>query len=633
MLRLFALLICLLSCAGLAQADGRVALVVGNSAYQNASALPNPRNDAKAIADKLTAIGFNVLLREDLDGQGFRVALGEFSEEALNADIALFFYAGHGIELEGQNYLIPVDARMKSEATAQYETIPLDQVLSAVRSAHKLGMVMLDACRDNPFAATMSRSKGTRSVSRGLAPVSVEGEKGLLISFAAEAGRTAEDGDSQHSPYTEALLETIDTPGLEVGRLFRSVRAKVREKSGGRQVPIEQAQLPDEDIYLVGSAAPVSHPVQPVPAQPVPAQPLSMQPAAKPEAAPTRDPLLMYLTAKRKKDREALQEFLRLFPDHIRAKDARALLADLAEGDTWAKAKADGGDTALRAYLAAYPTGAHSAEALEALAALAPAPAAAPTAVVPPAPVAPAYLGNCPALTGKGTVTGVAENDTLFLRNGPSSNNPAIGELPFNATGMTITGCVQNWCQVQYGCLQGYAFQKYLSEFGTGSGGSADSGYYSVVDYPADEMIPVLSGPEWGYGEVSKLPGNATGVAVMDCDRSESDPFAWCQVSWNNVSGWVYGQYLSNQFGNKPQGNSSPPPAPAAPAAVTTGQSCFDLWYARNAIYAAKGYCFTSAEGKKWFDNSSCSTSNPKLSASEKLQVERYKQQEKAQGC
>ncbi|MGV8953069.1 MAG: caspase family protein, partial [Cypionkella sp.] len=303
----------LMLCTSALFAETRVALVIGNSAYQNATPLPNPRNDSEAIAAKLTSIGFEVILREDLDGQGFRIALGEFSEAALNADIALFFYAGHGIELAGQNYLIPVDAKMRSEATAQFEAVPLEQVLSSVRSAKKLGMVMLDACRDNPFAAAMTRSNGTRSISRGLAPVSVEGEKGLLISFAAEAGRTAEDGDAAHSPYTEALLETIDQPGLEIGRIFRTVRAKVRDISGGRQVPIEQAQLPDEDLYLVNAtSAPVTSTTTPVPST---------------TAAPALqdDPLLIYLDAVQKQDRAALEDFVRRYPDHLRAKDARSL--------------------------------------------------------------------------------------------------------------------------------------------------------------------------------------------------------------------------------------------------------------------------------------------------------------------
>ena len=166
LIRIFTALI-LLACPAVAQ--DKVALVIGNARYENATPLANPANDARAVAEKLAAIGFDVALHEDLTGQAFRVALGEFSEKALNADLAIVFYAGHAIEMEGKNYLIPVDAEMKSEATAQFETITLDQLLQAVRSADQLGMVMLDACRNNPYATTMVRSNGTRGDSRGLA--------------------------------------------------------------------------------------------------------------------------------------------------------------------------------------------------------------------------------------------------------------------------------------------------------------------------------------------------------------------------------------------------------------------------------------------------------------------------------
>ncbi len=590
-------------------AENRVALVVGNAAYQNASALANPRNDARAIAEKLAGIGFDVILREDLDGQGFRVALGEFSEAALNADIALFFYAGHGIELAGQNFLIPVDAKMKSEATAQFETVPLEQVLTAVRSARKLGMIMLDACRDNPFAATMTRKNGTRAISRGLAPVSVEGEKGLLISFAAEAGRTADDGGAMHSPYTEALLEVIGQPGMEVGRMFRAVRAKVREKSGGQQVPIEQAQLPDEDIYLVAGAAP-----------------LQTQPQTPPPAPKTaiEDPLLTYLKAVQSRDRAALEDFISRYPDHIRAKDARALVEDMVEQEIWASATTEDTEAAYRNYLLVFPQGAHRADAEARLAALAP-PAT-------PEPPAAAYTGSCTALTGPVSVAGVPFGETLAVRAAPDANAAMVGELPFNAAGLNHYGCQNNWCQVEYGCTVGYAFQSYLTDQGAVPVASPEAGYYAVVDHPLDRMVPVQSGPSPQYAWVSELPPDATGVYVTDCQAQAGNPVPWCSISWNNVSGWVSGQYLMGSNGRKPSVQVVAP-APAAPAPSTTGQSCFDLWYARNQIFANNGYCFTSSEGKKWFDNASCYTSDPSLTAAEKAQVNQIKEQERAKRC
>jgi uncharacterized caspase-like protein/uncharacterized protein YraI len=521
----------LLLWAAAAHADRRVALVVGNSAYQNAAALPNPRNDSDAMAAKLTEIGFEVLLRQDLDGQGFRVALGEFSEAALNADIALFFYAGHGIELAGQNYLIPVDAKMRSEATAQFEAVPLEQVLSAVRSAKKLGMVMLDACRDNPFAAAMTRSNGTRSISRGLAPVSVEGEKGLLISFAAEAGRTAEDGDAAHSPYTEALLETIGQPGLEIGRIFRTVRAKVRDASDGRQVPIEQAQLPDEDVYLVSGDAP------PVVTKPTPA----------PAPAAQEDPLLIYLDAVQKQDRAALEDFVRRYPEHPRAKDARALIIAMAEKSAWDSASAIDSEDAYRNFLAAFPDSPHAVAAQMRLVALVPVPVPVPQPepVPQPQPTPRATANGCPAATGPVSVVGIASNDTLFLRAGPSSSTKQVGSLAFNSDGISVAGCSSNWCQVQQGCLSGYAFQKYLTADAMGNRSSRFTGIYDVINHPASELLNVRSGPGTTFQIVSGLPYNATGLQVIDCQKNAKEEFFWCYLRWNDVSGWAYSRYLT----------------------------------------------------------------------------------------
>ena len=352
LIRIFTALI-LLACPAVAQ--DKVALVIGNARYENATPLANPANDARAVAEKLAAIGFDVALHEDLTGQAFRVALGEFSEKALNADLAIVFYAGHAIEMEGKNYLIPVDAEMKSEATAQFETITLDQMLQAVRGAKQLGMVMLDACRNNPFATSMVRSNGTRAVTRGLAAVSVEGETGLIVSFAAEAGNTADDGDEGHSPYTAALLTVLDQPGLEVGRMFRSVRAKVKDATGGKQVPIEQMQLPDQDIYLVAGAAPTGETTS------------EATPLVK-AAPPQIDPSVVYYAAIKAGTPEALADYIQRFPTHGKVPSAQALMASMEDDAFWQKTRTAGTVAAYRRYLLVFPDGTYAADAADWLA-------------------------------------------------------------------------------------------------------------------------------------------------------------------------------------------------------------------------------------------------------------------------
>jgi uncharacterized protein len=354
-------------------AQDRVALVIGNSNYANASVLQNPGNDSGAMADKLETIGFEVSLAQNLDGQSFRVALGEFTEKALRAELAVVFYAGHGIELSGRNYLIPVDAKMKSEATAQYEAIALDQVLTAVQQASDLGIVMLDACRDNPFGTTMTRMNGTRAVSRGLAPMTVEGQSGIIVSFAAEAGSTADDGDGDHSPYTNALLDILDEPGLEVGRVFRRVRANVRERTGGRQIPIERMQLPDREIFLVPEGlTPV---VTPIPVT-LPA------PVSAPEAD---DPMVVYLDAIRSGQAAPLSDCLRRYPNHHKADDARKVLISLEDQTFWHSITAENTIAAYRRYMLAFSDGQFVGEAALRIASLEP--KATPHPVPTPAPV------------------------------------------------------------------------------------------------------------------------------------------------------------------------------------------------------------------------------------------------------
>jgi uncharacterized caspase-like protein/uncharacterized protein YraI len=597
-----------------ALAETRVALVIGNSAYINATALPNPVNDARAVAAKLTSIGFEVALHENLDGQAFRIALGDFSEKALNADLALVFYAGHGIEMGGQNYLIPVDAKMKSEATAQFEAVPLEQVLSSVREAGKLGLVMLDACRDNPFATSMSRKNGTRAVSRGLASISVEGESGMLISFAAEAGKTAEDGDAEHSPYTAALLTVLDQPGLEVGRMFRAVRAKVKETTKGVQVPVEQAQLPDQDIYLVGE----------VPAAPAQA------PNPTPGPAPAEDALLVYLNALESGQRAPMEDFIRRYPDHPRAADARAVVADMAEAEFWAAAQAKDTEDAYRAYLLGFPQGRYRAVAEAKIATYAAPPVPEPEPVPATAPLPesqtldPAVMGSCPMPDGPWSVQDIASDDTLFVRSGPAKTYPELGELAYNATGISVGRCEGKWCQVQYGCISGYAFGDYLTKGHADNPTSEFSGLYRVVDHPVGEMLNIRSGPGTQYSVVSELVPNAIDIVVTDCQAIDGYDYRWCNLSWNNVAGWGYGRYLADGQGRKPI---------PVPVAAQSGDMCFSLWYERNAIFDANGYCFGTDKGKANFSNEGCFTSNPDLTASERRRVTEIEAEEARRGC
>ncbi|MEM8685712.1 MAG: caspase family protein [Pseudomonadota bacterium] len=236
-----------------AQADKRIALVIGNSVYKHVPRLANPVNDAQDIATALKRLGFDVRKKTDLDYGGLRRALRDFSRQAARAEFAVVYYAGHGMEVNKHNYVIPVDAELKSDLDIEYEAVPLDLMMNAVEGASKLKLVLLDSCRNNPFAASMKVTSGKRSIGRGLARV--EPEVGTLVSFAAKEGTTADDGDGRNSPYTTALLKYLEEPGLEVQFLFRKVRDAVMASTNKRQQPFTYGSLPGQKIYLTAPQA------------------------------------------------------------------------------------------------------------------------------------------------------------------------------------------------------------------------------------------------------------------------------------------------------------------------------------------------------------------------------------------
>ena len=229
--------------------DKRIALVIGNSHYAHAPSLANPGEDAQAVADRLRGLGFkDVQVLIDADLRTMLEALGKFAGESADADWALVYYAGHGLSLEGRNYLVPVDAKLASDAQAGFETVALDQVMDAASSAKKLRLVILDACRDNPFLNKMRLTRSTRSLSRGLAPV--EPNAGALVAYAARDGGTADDGSGGHSPFTTALLKRLGEPNVELNLTFRRIRDDVLTATTNRQEPAVYGSLPSQEFYF-----------------------------------------------------------------------------------------------------------------------------------------------------------------------------------------------------------------------------------------------------------------------------------------------------------------------------------------------------------------------------------------------
>ncbi|MEW6395145.1 MULTISPECIES: caspase family protein [Afipia] len=292
-----------------ALAEKRVALVIGNSDYQNVAPLTNPSNDAAAIAAILTKAGFDTVdAKSNLSGIEMKRTLREFGNKVRDADVAVIYYAGHGIELEGTNYLIPVDAKLEIDTDVLDEAFPLDRFIVAADPAKHLRLVILDACRDNPFNKTMKRTIGSRAVNRGLAKVE-PANPNTLIAFAAKAGSTASDGEGKNSPFATALVKHLVKPGLDLRKAFGFVRDDVLKVTNNKQEPFVYGSLGGNDVPLVPAVA---------------AAPVAQQ--TDPNSSLRRD----YELAERVGTREAWDYFIATYPDSFYAKLAQAQRNKLA---------------------------------------------------------------------------------------------------------------------------------------------------------------------------------------------------------------------------------------------------------------------------------------------------------------
>lgn len=292
----------------------RVALVIGNNKYKNVSELINPANDASDVSASLQRLGFSVRRLLDASFDDMRRGLLDFARNARGSDVAIVFFAGHGIEVGGENYLIPTDAELKADVDVDHEAIALKTVLPLVENASQLGLVILDACRNNPFSSKMQRTIRTRAVSRGLAGIEPTGN--VLVAFAAKEGTTAADGDGRNSPFTSSLLRHLETPGLEINFLFRNVRDDVIQSTRREQQPFIYGSLSKDAIYLK-AALPATPAVQ----------------------GPAPDELTWSLL-KETRDTEALRRFIVQFPKSALRRDAEQRIAALDAETAAAAAKA-----------------------------------------------------------------------------------------------------------------------------------------------------------------------------------------------------------------------------------------------------------------------------------------------------
>src|SRR6202165_5035799 len=317
-------LICMLFTAQAAKADRRVAFVVGNGAYKNVAQLPNPPVDAKAMAAVLRKVGFDVVEGTNLTRDKMTGKLLHFGKKAQGADVAVFFYAGHGIAISGTNYLLPIDADIKSEMDVKLgAAINIDLTLDQTMNDAKVKLVFLDACRDNPFAAKIKSNSATRSVSVQSGLAEMKSGEGTLIAFATGPGQTALDGkEGTNSPFTRALIAHIATPGVEIQQAMTEVRAQVNEETN-------KGQLPWGHTNLIGSV--YLNPA-PVPAPAAPTSPASA-PAAVASSSPGTDvELEFWRSVKESNKPEELNAYLTSYPNGQFKPLALARIAALENG-------------------------------------------------------------------------------------------------------------------------------------------------------------------------------------------------------------------------------------------------------------------------------------------------------------
>jgi len=326
-----------------AHAENRLALVIGQSAYRAVTPLPNPGNDAKAMAELLGEAGFEVTSVSDLSQAEMQQAVSDFAAQMATKGpdtVALVFYAGHGLQIDGENFLVPVDVNPKREADIPLQAVRLNDILNTLASApSRMRIVLLDACRNNPFPEI------NRTAGRGLAIVDAKyGAPGTFLSFSTSPGAEAEDGSGQNSPYTTALLAVAKEPDLSIEDAFKRVRVSVNKVTEGRQTPWESSSLTDDFRFFKTASE-------------MPAKPAAdrQSPAQWQQQLKGKSPEVAYELIVADGSVEAYQAFVTLYEDAVFAPRARGWLERYRRMEAWSRAVIENTADGFRAFLAAYP--------------------------------------------------------------------------------------------------------------------------------------------------------------------------------------------------------------------------------------------------------------------------------------
>ncbi len=511
----------------------RVALVIGNSDYQHTSPLDNPKNDAKVIAKVLRGLSFDVIEALDLSQKEMKRAVKTFAqklEQGGRGTVGLFYYAGHGVQVGGRNFLIPVNARISSAVDVEIESLDLTLITNAMDLAgNGFNVVVLDACRDNPFKGS------TRALNRGLARVNAP--KGSLIAYATSPGDVAADGVGANSPYTAALVKYIQEPGLTIERVFKKVRLEVHQQTKETQTPWESSSLTGDFYFSEGD-------IKPVEKIEIEAKPDIEEDPEEEKTPEVRRPdaQIAYLNAVETNTMDGYKSFLRDHPEHENAARVRQIISTMADDKLWERVKKQDRLSSYRQYLAAFPDGSYKGEAQARIKDLQ---YKKQTERKPPVRHVPSDP-TCGHPHGKWRIADVARDDVLNVRQGPSVRYPIVGAIPPDGAGISRGECTaRNWCLVKFRCVTGWASGKYITLGATG-GGVHLAKFYRVIDHTYPDQLNVRKGPGTKFRVVGRIPHNGTKVRVSKCRSLGARRSKWCVVQWGGVRGWASGRYLAN---------------------------------------------------------------------------------------
>lgn len=597
-MRLLAVALALLIFAAPPALAKKVALVIGNGAYTGAPPLANAVRDARDTAARLREIGFEVIDGYDLSREAILTRVQEFARRTERRDTALFYYAGHGVQLGRENHLIPVDGAFDDADALAAGSVRLQSVLSTMELRADTRIVILDACRDNPFAeAVASRSAGAPS--RGLARV--DAGVGSFIAFSTEPGAVASDGAGENSPFTAALLKHVGAEGADIHAVMRKVRADVVRATGGRQTPWENSSLLRE-VFLAGPEAPAASPEPSAPAV-----------AIAPPAAEERHHVASLAGSG--------DDFLALRT--LPTADGR-LMARMPEGTPLSVLGRQG--AWLRVRLDDGREGWSHGRWVECC--------------------RPAARGAPVPEPARHFVGGLDPGDFLSLRAAPDSDARLLAKLHEDEP-LSLLAQRGAWLQVRLDDGRtGWAHGRWvLCCRDEGARGNAPAEparmvhYVDGLDADGDNFLALRTEPSSRSGRrIDRMP---PGTELEVLGRSG----AWLNVRLEDGrSGWAHGKWIRCCR----EAGAAAPEAPE-PSATTSRSSrgsrseaaaapnCDDLWTARNAIWHRHKYCFGGARGQRVFGNAGCfrnqAEARAAMSSSEAAEVDRLAAQERAQGC